>query len=83
MGGTFHFYSNFKRNFFFANGGERKKAASDLVLHCFQMSHTKDDRLIWGNFTGQIFVVDFSVVKAQNITSLAWRLPNLYNVSSH
>ena len=39
LGGIFHFYSNFKRNFCLA--------ASDLVLHCLPMSHKKDTRPIW------------------------------------
>ena len=46
LGGIFHFHSNFKRN-----GGEPDQtlhfAASDLVLHCLQMSHKKDPRLLW------------------------------------
>ena len=42
LGGIFHYYSNFKRNFCTQNSGEHDKtphfAASDLVLHCLSMS---------------------------------------------
>ena len=41
LGGIFHFYSNFKRNFLIANSGEPDQtprfAASDLVLHCLPL----------------------------------------------
>ena len=47
LSGIFHYYSNFKRN-----SGELdqtpRSAASDLVLHCWPMSHKKDARLIYG-----------------------------------
>ena len=32
-------------------------AASDLVLHCFLMSHKKDARLIWVNVAASLHVL--------------------------
>ena len=50
LGGIFHFYSNFKRNFC-------KRTVENL--HCLPMSHKKDDRLIWVKlpFVIKIFVL--------------------------
>ena len=39
LGGIFHLYSNYNRTFC--------TAASDLCLHCLQISHKEDTRLIW------------------------------------
>ena len=43
LGGIFHLYSNFERNF------SKQTAASDLVLHCLPISQKKDAWLIWVN----------------------------------
>ena len=45
-----------------ANSGDPDQTphlvASDLGLHCFPMSHTKDARLLWVNENNQ-FISDF------------------------
>ena len=49
LGGTFHFYSNFKRNFCKQTGEPDQMlhfAVSDMVLHSLSTSHKKDARLI-------------------------------------
>ena len=58
----FHLYSNFKTNLCKQTVENlirrRVFAASDLVLHCLPMSHTKDARLIWFNI--KVFFSFFS-----------------------
>ena len=52
LGGIFHFFFNFKRNFCLQtvenlHDQTLRFVASDLVLQCLQMSHKKDTRLNW------------------------------------
>ena len=52
LGGIFHFYSNFERDFCKQTMENliRHCKMSDLVLHSLLMSHKKDARLIWVNY---------------------------------
>ena len=50
LGGIFHFYSNFKRNFC-KQTVKNLIRRRHLVLHCLPVSHKKDARLIWAKQT--------------------------------